>query len=104
MEAWQFTDTGKPLELVEVPDPVPGAGEVVVDVRTSGLCHSDISIMQHPAAKQALPFTPLALGHEIAGVVSAVGPDVTEWKTGDRVGVWATPRTGTIPGYTRHGG
>lgn len=104
MKAYQFTDTGKPLTLSEVPDPVPGAGEVVLDVRTCGLCHSDISIMHNEMAEASLPIVPLTLGHEIAGVISAVGEGVTDWAVGDRVGVWSTPREGSIPGFTRHGG
>lgn len=43
MKAWQFTGTGNPLELNDVPEPTPGPGEVVVDVKAAGVCHSDVS-------------------------------------------------------------
>lgn len=104
MKAWQFVETGEPLEIAEYPDPAPSAGQVVVDVKTCGLCHSDVSIQYNPLARRSLPIVPLILGHEIAGVVSSVGDDVTEWEPGDRVAVWSTPRTPSIPGFTRHGG
>lgn len=103
MRAWQFVETGEPLRLTEMPDPVPGPGEVVVDVVTCGLCHSDVTIQHNPLARRSLPIVPLVLGHEIAGVVAAVGQGV-EWHVGDRVAVWSTPRTPSIPGFTRHGG
>ena len=104
MRAWQFVETGEPLQLVELPDPVAGPGEVVVDVVTCGLCHSDCSIQYNPLARRSLPIVPITLGHEIAGMVAEVGEGVTEWTVGDRVAVWSTPRTPSIPGFTRHGG
>lgn len=104
MQAWQFVDTGAPLQLVDLPAPSPGAGEVVIDVKTCGLCHSDVSIQYNAQAKASLPFHPITLGHEISGVVRAVGEGVSEWAPGDRVAVWSTPRHPSIPGFTRHGG
>jgi propanol-preferring alcohol dehydrogenase len=103
MKAWQFTETGAPLALAEVPEPVPGPEEVVIDVRACGLCHSDITYMTHPGTKAAMPFTPMTLGHESAGVVSATGANVTEWQTGDRVGVCCSG-VGPIPGFFAPGG
>lgn len=104
MLAWQFHTTGQPLRLVEVPEPIPAEGEVVIDVHTCGLCHSDATIQYNPVAFTSLPFTPLTLGHEIAGTVAELGPGVTQWKIGQRVAVWSTPRTQSIPGFTRQGG
>jgi alcohol dehydrogenase len=74
---------GGPLEVREVPDPVPPAGGVVVRVRATGLCRSD----WHAWAGHddiTLPHVP---GHELAGVVSAVGTGVRKWSAGDRVTV-----------------
>jgi propanol-preferring alcohol dehydrogenase len=115
LKAWQFIDTNEPLQLNEVPDPTPGPGEVVVDVQAAGLCHSDVSTMIDAHAKAALAHLPITLGHEIAGIVSAVGPDVTAWSIGDRVGVCPTasaaapgtdgPSSNEVaPGYGRDGG
>lgn len=67
------------IEDVEIADPI--GREVLVDVKASGLCHSDSHI-------QKIDFgfpMPVVLGHEIAGVVKAVGPDVVDLKVGDRV-------------------
>lgn len=104
MKAWQFTDVGEPLVLNEVDDPRPGPGEVVLDVGAAGLCHSDVSVLTEPTAgKSMMPFTPMTIGHEIAGTVSAVGDGVTEWVVGDRVAVCPTAGA-SIPGYSRPGG
>ncbi len=104
MKAWQFTDVGEPLALKDVEEPTPGPGEVVLDVRAAGLCHSDVSVLTDPAAgKETMPTLPMTIGHEIAGIVSAVGEDVTEWAVGDRVAVCPTA-SASIPGYQRPGG
>jgi alcohol dehydrogenase, propanol-preferring len=76
---------GKPLVIEDVPMPVPGPGEILVKVKACGVCHTDL----HAASgdwpvKPAPPFIP---GHEAAGVVAALGPDVTGFKLGDAVGV-----------------
>lgn len=71
------------LAYDEIDDPVPGAGEVVVDMRAAGVNFPDVLIIQNKyQAKPALPFAP---GAEFAGVVSAVGEGVTDRKIGDRV-------------------
>lgn len=103
MKAWQFVETDEPLVLNEVPEPEPGPGEVVVDVRACGLCHSDVTYMTRPEIKAAMPFTPMTLGHETAGVISALGPGVTGWRVGDRAGVCPTGR-GPVPGIFAPGG
>lgn len=103
MRGWCFTATNEPLLLLDIDDPVPGPGEVVLDVKAAGLCHSDVGVMTDPIWMTRMAFTPLILGHEIAGVVSAVGPGVSEVKIGDRVGVCPTVGLGA-PGFSRHGG
>jgi S-(hydroxymethyl)mycothiol dehydrogenase len=67
------------LETVLVPD--PGPGEALVDILTSGVCHTDLHY-KIGAISDDFPFL---LGHEATGVVSAVGPDVTDLAPGDRV-------------------
>jgi propanol-preferring alcohol dehydrogenase len=74
-----------PLSLEEVPIPTPAAGEVLVKVMASGVCHTDVHAAAGDwAAKPALPFIP---GHEGAGYVAAVGAGVSSVKEGDRVGI-----------------
>ncbi|WP_072801522.1 zinc-binding dehydrogenase [Rhodococcoides yunnanense] len=86
MRAWQMIAAGEPLKLVELPDPEPGPGQVVIDVKAAGLCHSDVGFLDGSMAWM-LEQMPIVLGHEVAGVVSAIGPDVEGFAVGDRVGV-----------------
>lgn len=88
MRAWQFTDPGTPLRLVELPDPEPEAGEVVLDVAAAGLCHSDVDVLEGGALLQRLTQRPIVLGHETSGVVREVGEGVTKFAVGDRVSVY----------------
>ena len=71
------------FELREAPDPVPGEGEILVRVRAAGINFADIlaRIGLYPDA----PKPPLVVGYEVAGVVAAVGPGVTQPHEGDRV-------------------
>jgi len=84
MRAIQVAKKGGPLELVERELPQPGRGEVRVKVQACGVCHSD-SIAKEGLFPNA-PF-PIVPGHEIAGVVDAVGEGVIGWSVGTRVGV-----------------
>src|ERR687896_835600 len=74
LTAWQ-----QPAQLVEVAEPEPRPGEVLVKVAGAGLCHSDLHLM-HMAAAVEEPFT---LGHETAGWVEAVGPGAEAPAVGD---------------------
>lgn len=86
MRAWQVTELGEPtevMELVEVDDPEPRAGSVVIDVMACGLKFPDLlQVRGGYQVKPKLPFTP---GGENAGVVSAVGDGVSNVEIGDRV-------------------
>ncbi|MBI9114010.1 S-(hydroxymethyl)mycothiol dehydrogenase [Sanguibacter suaedae] len=72
---------GAPVELVEIVVPDPGPGEVVVDVAACGVCHTDLHYREGGITDDY----PFLLGHEAAGTVSAVGPDVTNVAVGDTV-------------------
>jgi propanol-preferring alcohol dehydrogenase len=82
MKAVRLVETGKPLQMQEVPMPALGAGDVLVRVRAAGICHSDVHYRAGTAPVQDRPVT---LGHEVAGVVDAVGPGVRHIQPGDRV-------------------
>jgi D-arabinose 1-dehydrogenase-like Zn-dependent alcohol dehydrogenase len=86
MRAVQISQAGGPLELVERDIPVPGSGEVRVRVEACGVCHSDSFTVEGLAPGLTYPRIP---GHEIAGVIDAVGPglDGWPWRIGQRVGV-----------------
>jgi alcohol dehydrogenase, propanol-preferring len=78
---------GRPPVLAELPEPVPGPGEVVVRVTAAGVCHSDLHVLD--AGPGALPFQPpFTLGHEIAGQVAALGDGCTGFAVGDPVAVY----------------
>ena len=70
------------LSVVELPDPVPGPGEVVLDVAAAGLNRADL--MQRMGFYPPPPGASDVLGMECSGTVAAVGPDVTRWSVGDR--------------------
>ena len=72
------------FELVEREIAEPGAGEVRIKVEACGVCHSDFITKEGIFPFVTYPRVP---GHEVAGVIDAVGAQVTEWKKGDRVGV-----------------
>lgn len=82
MKAVRLTAIGQPLVLQVVPLPVYGYGEVLVRIKAAGICHSDAHYRAGVSSTGPLPQT---LGHEIAGIVEAVGPGVTRVRPGDRV-------------------
>ena len=73
MRALQLVAARSPLVAVELPDPVPGPGEVVVRVEAAGICRSDV---HYRAGDPKLPPLPRVLGHEVAGTVARTGPGV----------------------------
>jgi D-arabinose 1-dehydrogenase-like Zn-dependent alcohol dehydrogenase len=84
MRAVQVTQAKGPLELVERPIPEPRPGTVRIKVAACGVCHSDSVTKDGLFPGISYPRIP---GHEVAGVIDAVGTDVEEWKVGQRVGV-----------------
>jgi L-iditol 2-dehydrogenase len=72
----------KQFEIQDVPDPRPAAGEVLVVVKTCGICGSDIHGMDGSSGRR---IPPVIMGHEAAGVIAEVGPGVEGWSAGDRV-------------------
>jgi S-(hydroxymethyl)glutathione dehydrogenase/alcohol dehydrogenase len=81
MRAAVFLERDQPLTVEDVSTIDPGAGEVLVRINASGVCHSDLSVING-----TLPLRgPLILGHEGAGIVEAVGTDVHRVAVGDRV-------------------
>ena len=82
MRALFFDTFGGPLRVERVPEPAPRPDGVVVQVAASGICRSDWHAWQGHDPDVVLPHVP---GHELAGIVAAVGTDVTGWAVGDRV-------------------
>jgi propanol-preferring alcohol dehydrogenase len=73
-----------PLHCVELETPVPGAGELRVHIRCCGVCHTDLHIAE---GELVLPKLPVVPGHQIVGIVEAVGRGVQRFREGDRVGI-----------------
>jgi len=84
MKAVQVSKANGPFEVVERDIPEPGDGELRIKVEACGICHSDAFVRAGAFPGLVLPRIP---GHEIAGRVDAVGPNVGPWKKGDRAGV-----------------
>lgn len=93
MKAVQVPRAGADFEVVEREIPEPRSGQVRIRVLACGVCHSDFLTKEGAMPGIAYPRVP---GHEVAGVVDAVGADVREWRAGERVGVgWHGGHDGT---------
>jgi len=78
------TDASKPLAPFTFERREPHDDDVVIDIQYCGVCHSDIHQARNEWGNSTFPMVP---GHEIVGIVRAVGSKVTKFKRGDRVGV-----------------
>lgn len=84
MKAVQVPSAGGDFEVVEREIPEPGTGQIRIKVQACGVCHSDV--LTKEGLWPGIQY-PRVAGHEVAGIVDAVGEGVTEWKKGQRVGV-----------------
>ena len=82
MRVVQVSRPNGPFEIVERPIPEPGAGAVRIKVLACGICHSDSLTKEGAYPGLQYPRVP---GHEVAGVIDAVGPGVAGWKPGETV-------------------
>jgi len=84
-------EPGQPIQIEEIELDAPKAHEVQIKMVAAGICHSDYHII----AGELPGYLPMALGHEGAGIVEAVGPEVTNCKVGDHVVLTFIPSCGT---------
>lgn len=84
MKAVYYESFKGPVSITALPDPTPGPGEVIIEVKATGLCRSDWHGWQGHDSDIHLPHVP---GHEFAGVIVALGAGVSTWAIGDRVTV-----------------
>src|SRR5699024_4842011 len=85
MKALYKTGPHPGLELVDRPEPEPGPGEVKIRVMTTGICGTDLHLLDWDPAGAGMAHTPLVPGHEFYGEVVAVGELVHDVQIGDRV-------------------
>ena len=99
MLAAQVTTPGSPFELVQREIPQPGPGAVRIKVQACGICHSDSLVKEGHMPGIKYPRIP---GHEVAGIIDAVGEGVTAWRVGQRVGAgWHGGNCGTCDNCRR---
>jgi uncharacterized zinc-type alcohol dehydrogenase-like protein len=84
VSAYVATSATAPLTKTTITRRELGPQDVAFDIKFAGICHSDIHTVK---AELGQPNYPVVPGHEIAGIVTAVGSEVTKYKVGDRVGV-----------------
>ncbi|MBU2693877.1 MULTISPECIES: NAD(P)-dependent alcohol dehydrogenase [Pimelobacter] len=82
--AWAAPESGAPLAPLTIERRAVGANDVLIAIEYAGICHSDIHTVRGDWGPQPFPVVP---GHEIVGVVTEIGADVTNHQVGDRVGV-----------------
>lgn len=83
----------EPLQLEQIERPEPGPGQLLLQVRACGICHTDLHTVEGDILPPDYPITP---GHQVVAQVAAVGPDVEGWKVGQRAGVpWLYRACGT---------
>jgi D-arabinose 1-dehydrogenase-like Zn-dependent alcohol dehydrogenase len=93
MKVAQISQPGADFEIAERPIAEPDAGHVRIKVRACGICHSDVLVKEGVLPWIHYPRVP---GHEVAGIIDEVGPGVTAWESGQRVGVgWHGGHDGT---------
>ncbi len=101
MKAWSFTGTNQPLVKVELPEPHVEGNKVKIKVLAAGLCHTDVGVLEDEKWLASIPKLPVVMGHEVAGEIEEIGPDVKNFKVGDRVAIWPMIDT---PGFVVDGG
>jgi alcohol dehydrogenase, propanol-preferring len=84
MKAAILRQARTPLVVEEMDKPQPGPGEILIQVKACGVCHTDLHLM---SGEWRLPKLPLIMGHEAVGVVESVGEGVKNFKPGDRAGI-----------------
>ncbi|MCL7971056.1 MAG: zinc-dependent alcohol dehydrogenase family protein [marine benthic group bacterium] len=90
----------EPLRLVDLPDPRPGPGEILVRVQACGVCRTDLHVIEGDLPRHTLPIVP---GHQVVGVVESRGAGADRFTTGERVGVaWLRGTCGSC-GYCERG-
>ena len=95
-----IADNPRPLELVDLPDPVPRSNEILIKISTCGVCHTELDEIE---GRTPPPKLPVILGHQIVGRVEQAGKAAVKFSRGDRVGIaWIHSACGSCR-YCRRG-
>lgn len=89
-----------PLQIEQVPKPEAGRGQILLEVRLCGLCHTDLHITEGEVTANSYPLTP---GHQVVGEVVEIGSEVSNWRLGERAGVPWLYRTDQSCEYCQRG-
>jgi propanol-preferring alcohol dehydrogenase len=100
MRAMVLDRPGTPLVMRERPLPVPGAGDILIEIAACGVCRTDLHVVDGELPHPKLPIVP---GHEIVGRVAALGANVVGFRPGERVGVPWLGHTCGVCEYCRAG-
>jgi propanol-preferring alcohol dehydrogenase len=100
MRAMVLDRPGTPLVIRERPLPVPGAGDILIEIAACGVCRTDLHVVDGELPHPKLPIVP---GHEIVGRVAALGANVVGFRPGERVGVPWLGHTCGVCEYCRAG-
>jgi propanol-preferring alcohol dehydrogenase len=100
MTAMLLDTPRRPLRAAKLPRPIPASGQVLLRVHACAVCRTDLHVVDGELSDPKLP---LVLGHEIVGTVAALGPGVTRFAPGDRVGVPWLAWTCGVCGFCRSG-
>jgi propanol-preferring alcohol dehydrogenase len=96
MRAMVFDGSAPSVRELQLPDPTPGPGQILIDIHTCGVCRTDLHLIDHELAHPKQPVIP---GHEIVGTVAELGAGVAGFAVGERVGV---PWVGHTCGHCRY--
>jgi propanol-preferring alcohol dehydrogenase len=83
-ELWSLEENKTPLEFTDLPDPVPGGKEILVQVSACGVCHTELDEIE---GRTPPPRLPVVLGHQVVGRVEQTGGKASGFEIGDRVGI-----------------
>jgi propanol-preferring alcohol dehydrogenase len=83
-EIYELRPDSKPLDLKDLPVPIPGPGEVLIKVHVCGVCHTELDEIEGRTPPASFP---IILGHQAVGTVSKLGAGVEQYAVGDRVGI-----------------
>ena len=83
-EISSFAENRAPLQMVDLPDPVPGEGEILVRISACGVCHTELDEIE---GRTPPPRFPVVLGHQVVGKVIETGKGADRLRSGDRVGI-----------------